>query len=359
MGEKQGGATRFDALDGVRGLAAIAVMVLHYTEHNGLHWLPGAWVAVDLFFVLSGFVIAYSYAGRIRAGLSLTAFVSMRWLRLGPLYTVGLALGVVSVLVASSHDPSAPIALRDVFQAAGVNLLWLPYFNDVAWSFAGGSSRGVTFPLNVPAWSLFFEAFVNIVFFAYVRRYWVSSSIRLACLAVVVFMAATVWSRAINPGWMPGNFIYGFPRVAAAFFVGALIHELRVHELRVPRALACGVAAACLACFLSSSLQLAMVNTLVLAPLTIAATAGQQLGGLLRRACSWLGELSYPLYIVHYPLFQLAYEMFGLRSVDPRLQVLSVGTLAIGIAWALARADRALRGWLQRPSTLRASAKPV
>ena len=147
-----------------------------------------------------------------------TAFVSMRWLRLGPLYTVGLALGVVSVLVASSHDPSAPIAMRDVFQAAGVNLLWLPYFNDVAWSFAGGSSRGVTFPLNVPAWSLFFEAFVNIVFFAYVRRYWVSSSIRLACLAVVVFMAATVWSRAINPGWMPGNFIYGFPRVAAAFF---------------------------------------------------------------------------------------------------------------------------------------------
>ena len=85
-----------------------------------------------------------------------------------------------------------------------------------------------------------------------------------------------------------------------------------------------------------------MVNTLVLAPLTIAATAGQQLGGLLRRACSWLGELSSPLYIVHYPLFQLTYEMSRLRSVDPRLQVLSVGTLAIGIAWALARADRAL-----------------
>jgi hypothetical protein len=74
---------RFDLLDGLRGIAAIGVMIYHYTLHNGLHWLGGAWVAVDLFFILSGFVIAHSYGNKILNGMGIQQF-----LRNGPVCTV-------------------------------------------------------------------------------------------------------------------------------------------------------------------------------------------------------------------------------------------------------------------------------
>jgi peptidoglycan/LPS O-acetylase OafA/YrhL len=91
---------RFDLLDGLRGLAAIAVMVHHFTQHNGLHWLGGAWVAVDLFFILSGFVIAHSYGIKLLAGMPLRQFLLIRLNRLGPLYFFGLLIGLIAALLA-------------------------------------------------------------------------------------------------------------------------------------------------------------------------------------------------------------------------------------------------------------------
>jgi peptidoglycan/LPS O-acetylase OafA/YrhL len=69
---------RFDALDGLRGIVALAVVIYHYGDHLGLPWLPHAWVAVDTFFILSGFVLAHSYTRRVHAGMGFVDFARKR-----------------------------------------------------------------------------------------------------------------------------------------------------------------------------------------------------------------------------------------------------------------------------------------
>jgi peptidoglycan/LPS O-acetylase OafA/YrhL len=164
-----------------------------------------------------------------------------------------------------------------------------------------------------------------------------------------VFVAVTLRSGVLNPGWSSGSFAYGFPRVVSEFFLGALIFELRLHERRVSPRLAGLVVIACFIGFLSSKSMVALANALFVVPLAILSAAGLQARGRGLALCQWLGNISYPLYIVHYPLFQLAFEL-GLRTVDPKRQVAAVGLLAIGLAWMLARGDRALQAWIGRRS---------
>jgi len=347
---------RFEALDGLRGLAAIAVMLFHYGEHNGLHWLPSAWVAVDLFFVLSGFVIAHSYAARLRAGMSLGDFMAVRWLRLGPLYLVGLALGAAALAVTMSLGRAGHVTAPEALSAAGLDLLWLPYLNHVAWPFGGEVVRGPVFPLNIPAWSLFFEAIVNLLFVAHVKRFGRSAGVALVAVSGVVFIAITLRLGVINPGWSGGTLVYGFPRVIFEFFLGALIFELKLHERRIGPWLTGLAATTLFASFLSTNVKAALLDAWFVVPLAVIAVAGLRVRGPARGLCHWLGDISYPLYIVHYPLFQLAYELFRLREVDPKLQVASVSLLAIAIAWLLVGADRRVRVWLLKRRALAAPA---
>jgi peptidoglycan/LPS O-acetylase OafA/YrhL len=90
--------SRFSALDAIRGIGAVAVMLLHFASLNGLSWMPRAWIAVDLFFILSGFVLMHSYSQKITDGrLNFLAFFKIRLIRLMPLYLVGLVLGYLGM----------------------------------------------------------------------------------------------------------------------------------------------------------------------------------------------------------------------------------------------------------------------
>jgi peptidoglycan/LPS O-acetylase OafA/YrhL len=348
-------ATRFDALDGLRGLAAIAVMVFHYTEHNGLRWIGNSWVAVDLFFVLSGFVIAYSYADKIAGGMRFTRFLALRWMRLGPLYLVGLALGIVALVVTLKLDPpAAPVSTVQWICAAILGIFWLPYVNDLAWPFAGDLIRGAIFPLNIPAWSLFFELAVNVAFFACVKSTGRTAGRIWILLAWAGFFFLTWHWHVFNPGWSSTwhGLVLGMLRVTAEFFLGALIWQQAWHRswlaTRLPFA-AIAVGAGCLLAFALTSPKVALLDTLVGVPLTITLLAGVEVSGWAQRVCRELGEISYPLYILHYPLFQLCFELTSLRDLHPALQVGLVGVLALALAAWFAKLDRAVRArWSSR-----------
>jgi peptidoglycan/LPS O-acetylase OafA/YrhL len=347
--------TRFDALDGLRGLAAIAVMVFHYTEHNGLRWIGNSWVAVDLFFVLSGFVIAHSYADKIAGGMHFSRFLSLRWMRLGPLYVIGLALGVVALVVTLRLDPPAtPVPTLQWIWAIILGLFWLPFVNDMTWPFAGDVIRGAIFPLNIPAWSLFFELTVNVVFFACVRATGRTAGRIWILLAWAGFVVLTWRWHVLNPGWSSNwhGLVLGMLRVTAEFFLGALIWQQGWHRswlaMRMSSA-AIAVGAVCLLAFAMTSPKAALLNTLVGVPLTITLLAGVDVRGWAQRASRLLGEISYPLYILHYPLFQLCFELTSLRDLRPELQVVLVGLLSLALAALVAKLDRAARArWSSR-----------
>ena len=106
---------RFDALDGIRGIAAFMVVLHHYTQYSPVPTLNGSSGVVDLFFMLSGFVLMCSYARKIAGGMSLGAFAMARLSRLAPMYLVGLGLGLLAALIHLAAVLSISIGLLNLF----------------------------------------------------------------------------------------------------------------------------------------------------------------------------------------------------------------------------------------------------
>lgn len=337
---------RFDLLDGIRGIAALAVMFHHYTQHNGLHWLGGAWVAVDLFFVLSGFVVAHSYGQKIIDGMSFREFLRVRMIRLGPLYYLGLALGTLAAVYLVI---TASLSGTAVLQAALLNLFWLPDVNTTGWPFGKELIPSPIFPLNDPGWTLFFELVANLVFFAFVQRFKKVSSLWLVVPACALFLYYSFVQDHVHPGWGSENYLYAFPRVIAEFFTGTLIYAVGLHRHKLHRIctwIALGVTALTIIRF--DFWEHALLSSVTLVPLTIMLASTVQPAGLARRICQVLGDLSYPLYILHFPLFRLADELTGLRALSPVAQTLLMASVSIVLAMALGAADLRLRRWLLR-----------
>ena len=116
----------FAALDGVRGIAALAVMMFHiaWWPHFGRPF-PSAYLAVDLFFALSGFVVAHAYSPRLSQGMSPWGFLRLRVVRLWPLYALGLAVGVAAVIgFRLAHDQA--VGAPSLAKHLGFHLLFLP-----------------------------------------------------------------------------------------------------------------------------------------------------------------------------------------------------------------------------------------
>src|ERR1700761_6004380 len=80
----------YPALDGLRGVAAIAVMLHHFRPLTAPWLFAHGYLAVDLFFLLSGFVIAHAYDARFRKGLGVPAFLVIRLIRLWPMIAFGV-----------------------------------------------------------------------------------------------------------------------------------------------------------------------------------------------------------------------------------------------------------------------------
>jgi len=334
---------RFDLLDGLRGLAALAVVVYHFTQHNGLHWLSGAWVAVDLFFMLSGFVIAHSYGAKLLAGMPFREFALARLVRLGPLYFTGLLIGLAAALLSLRGGELAGVSPLQLGAATLLGSVWLPYPNHLTWPFGTDRIAGQIYPLNDPAWSLFFEVFVNALFVFYVAHRRRLSSLSIVALASAVFLVTTFVFHQTNPGWGEHNFVFGFPRVVAEFFAGALIFQVALHQRPAqPRLLALVAAAMGVLLFRGGSAGL--LNSLVVVPLVVVlATAIRIEAPAWQRACRVLGELSYPLYIVHVPLYRLAWQVPGVRAWSPEMQTAVIGGVCVLAAVALAALDKRAR----------------
>ncbi|MEQ1591915.1 MAG: acyltransferase [Thiobacillaceae bacterium] len=306
---------RFSSLDAIRGLAAIAVMFLHYAGRSGLDWIPRAWMAVDVFFIMSGFVLTHSYVQKIAGGrLNFLGFVKIRLVRLMPLYLLGLMLGYVSMTYTCGL-PDATCA-PNVMPALGMGMLVQPYFTEIFWPFGVGTLK-TPFPLNGPAWSLYFELFVNLVFFYWVvstkyRHVWL-----VIGLALLGYVAAYHFNGSVNGGWTNSNFYVGFPRVIYHFFIGVLIYTQYQKYGFNSRIIALSSIALLLGTYAINSSLVSMFSLFVLAPFVVLANAKITFNDYAERLCTWLGDISYPLYIVHWPIFQLLYLFGHLEGLPP------------------------------------------
>lgn len=307
---------RFATLDGLRGIAALLVMFYHADTWSPVP-MPGGYLAVDLFFALSGFVIALAYEPRLRAGLSLREFTVNRLVRIYPMFLAGALIGA---LLLPAH--------------LGM-LVMLPDFE----------SPRLLFPANPPMWSLLFELLINIAFAVLALR--VGPRGLLAILATSGAMlchAAFASGTALNAGAFWETAVYGIARTVFSFTLGIALYRLR-DWLEIGRRLA----------WQAWLLFPVLVATLMFAPESRAwwdlACVFLILPALLWLGTMWdlpkgklaeaLGDLSYPLYCIHAPL------IWAGKKWDMDMGMLCLAMVAA--AWALDR-------WVDRPVRARITA---
>jgi peptidoglycan/LPS O-acetylase OafA/YrhL len=336
-----GGEQRLDTLDAMRGLAAIVVMLWHadIVDRDSVH----GYLAVDFFFLLSGFVIARTYEARLGpGGLTAMGFLRARLLRLYPMYAVGLILGLavatMGLLLGTDRAPS----LVELANRATFGLFVLP-----------APGEDLLMPLNIPTWSLFMELAVNIAFCLVMFR---ARSSVLALVALLfgslMIVGASIYGH-VDWGATADTVVGGLIRVTYGFTLGVLMWRLGgkdVGRTSVLSILPCLLLL--LALLTSSTGRPAMIHTIVLVaagfPALLAAGGRWSPPAALQPACRWLGNLSYPLYVIHVPL--LAVRNFALQAGLPRELVIPCFVAGLIItAWALgAWLDPYLRRGLTR-----------
>ncbi|MDE2334337.1 MAG: acyltransferase [Rhodospirillales bacterium] len=337
----------FLGLDGLRGVAALFVVLLHATAPFGLNGaIPHAELAVDFFFLLSGFVITHAYEKRLLSALSLGGFLRIRLTRLYPLYLLGLVIGVAVYAGRTAligHTAAGP----DVAIAIASNLLMLP---TVAIRRRGWAD---IMPFDIPAWSLFFEMLVNLAYVAALPL--LSGRVLRATVvagALLVFLQA-YHLGAVTGGGTPGQLVFGLGRVIYPFFLGVLLYRMRAFEPdRAPPFLVV-VALLALSFLWRPPVPTWLFESLVvvgLYPLLVMWGSRCRLPAAMAAACRFAGDLSYPLYILHYPfvhLFSHLARQFA-RTTAQVVAVIAVEILfQLLLAYAAARLfDEPVRAWL-------------
>lgn len=327
----------------MRGLAAALVLMRHLWPFFGQLKFPASYLAVDLFFVLSGFVMSHAYSERLDAGMSVRTFLKARIIRLAPFYYLGLALGTLAPLCGAPPDgqplPSSELAtdfvhglfLLPVLQTPGTRL----------------------YPLNQPCWSLLFEVVANLLMALFWRR--LSNRVLLAVCAVSAAALMIVACRfgTIDFGWKAEHWWVGFARVGYSFPLGVLLHRQRERlAFSANPYVALALVGAVLMAPMEGQQQAIYGIACIVAVLPTLVLLGRRDPIRGQRLFLAAGAVSYGLYAIHSPtgaLLKLA--LFKGLNVDvsrftPLSGFLALPAIAGLVSILDTRFDRPARRWL-------------
>lgn len=279
MTEPAGPADRYLTLDSLRGICALAVALFHYpviSDVSADSFVRNAYLFVDFFFVLSGFVIAKAYEGRLAAPGAKTSFLIKRFGRVWPLHVVMLGLFVSVSVVKGELGADARHSVPAIFSNLAL-IHSLGIHKELSW--------------NAPSWSISVEAFLYVAFMFLARvpgRVWVYGGLVLASMAVLLWFA---------PSGMESTYDYGVFRGIAGFFTGGIVARLRPRPLHSLGELAVVVAVVAFLMFGQAQILAPLifgVAVLVFAEGSGAVSRLAKLPPFLK-----LGEWSYSIYMVH------------------------------------------------------------
>ena len=319
---------RFAALDGLRGVAALTVVFFHLNSWINPHFFPHGYLSVDLFFILSGFVLAFAYEDKLAAGMSLREFMGERIRRLGP--TLWIATGCSFVCILAFLEFTGALNTPNVLDAIVISVK-----DGILFPTVGPSKIANAFPFDGPVWSLFAEAAVNIAFALSARRL---SNKLLATVVVtgwVTCSAIAIQHNSWDFGATQSTIFLSILRAFPAFAAGVLLFRLWrqgffAKIIRIPPLALFAIWL--LSCEVSvSGVVFDIVQTVVIAPATIILLANAR-----SHDSPWskrLGGLSYPLYAVHMTILQPL--MVAVPHARPIL-VLAASSAAIAIAGLIA-----------------------
>jgi peptidoglycan/LPS O-acetylase OafA/YrhL len=345
----------FLTLDGMRGIGAILVVY----GHTMVFWggpavsFPPIPFCVDLFFILSGYVIAFAYEPRLSTGMTAATFIRQRLTRLYPLYLLGLMMGLVAFLIAGLGDPA---------KMGAVGLSLIPQLFMLPSPDLNGS--GDLYPLNMPSWTLLFELAANVVFVLIYKWLSTRNLVIVVALSAAALAACAIAYGTIDQGPSWWNFWGGFARAMFGFFCGVLIFRTARSPKAPPVKRSLWAIPATLVvialCFIPQT-----PATRPFVELFIVCIVGFPLvwWGQSMQPPRWiagafakLGAISYAVYMIHYPLYefmkranwkfpQLSHEWAPWTGLVLMLVTLALGWIAEQYYDRPVR--RALNGWFK------------
>ena len=371
-----GSKPHYALLDGLRGVAAVLVLFYHIFEGfsfaeltNGagdgiIRTLNHGHIAVDFFFILSGFVISYAYDDRW-SKMTVGGFFKRRLVRLHPMLVMGAIIGTLTFALSgfAKWDGSAtPIGWA--MTALLFTLLMIPAVPGVPYEVRG---NGEMFPLNGPGWSLFFEYVGNVLYALFIRRLPTRAltllTIILGCLHAGFFVGNVSGYDMVGVGWtIDGvNFWGGLLRMLFPFTMGMLLaRTFKPRKVKGAFAI-CSVLLVVLftvpyipsttAISLNSLYEVICITCVF--PFIVWLGACGSVGEKKTRVTQLLGDISYPLYIVHYPIMYLFYawlienRCYTLPSCWPVALLVVGSNIALAIL-CLKLYDEPVRQWLTK-----------
>lgn len=349
-----------EVLDGLRGTAAISVLVFHFqelslglTEPDAL-WMRRAYLAVDFFFCLSGYVIGYAYDDR-RDRIGIVGFFRVRLIRLHPMVVMGLLLGVASYVfdpfnsgvskfpwLQSQHVPWWKLTLCTVG-----GLLMIP-----TWSLP--NRFGSYFSLNAPSWSLFWEYLANIVFATVLWRLKRNGLVLVVALAAIAVGISAYTADTLSLGFAWGQMSYALARTAFSFCIGLLLFRFGATIRTSFGYVSLSILMIVLFIIPVDRLNwlFELIVVLVVFPLIVAIGAGAKTSGLIGKICSYAGRISYPVYAVHYAFIMIFANYHWTRGINAKVLpwiIALLTALVILISYGICVLyDEPIRRWLGR-----------
>jgi peptidoglycan/LPS O-acetylase OafA/YrhL len=338
----------FEILDGLRGVAAVAVVIFHFMEvaitDYSKNFIGHGFLAVDFFFCLSGFVIGYAYDDRI-GKMGIWEFFKSRLIRLHPLVVLGSVLGLLSFLFDpfSIYPPGYGFGKVALIFISSIFLIPYPvmperYFN--------------LFNFNAPAWSLFWEYIANTLYAFILYRLARRWLLVLTLLAAVVVCIIAYRAGNLMGGWSGSTFWEGCARISYSFLAGLLVYRANwiIKNKLGFAGIAVLLALAFVMPFTTWNWIAEPIVVLLYFPLLVALGAGAALAPGLRKLCVFSGQISYPLYMTHYAaiwIFAGYYNSYKPGAGQLTLIVTGGLILLVGIAYlAMTAFDVPLRKYL-------------
>ena len=359
-------------LDALRGVAAIMVVIYHFFEAFATspfdQRFNHGYMGVDFFFVLSGFVIGYAYDDRWNSGkFTIGSFFKRRLIRLHPMVILGAVIGMVTFFIQGGVQwDGTQVPVWHVLIALGCTMLLLPAVPGTPPEVRG---NGEMYPLNGPYWSLFFEYIGNILYALCIRRL---STKKLAVLVWILGTGLAAFALMngsdyghIGVGWtMAGNnFWGGLLRMSFSYTAGMFISRI-FRPMKIKGAF--WICSAALFALLAVPHLGAEGNlwlnglydsicVLFLFPLILyigACGSVTAVGAKGEKVWRLLGDISYPLYMIHYPFMYLFYAWCWedgktIAQTWPVMVGIFFGCIALAYI-VLKLYDEPVRKWLSR-----------
>ncbi len=340
----------YPILDGLRGTAALLVVIFHlleaYYPDYTFHPIHHGFLAVDFFYLLSGFVVGYAYDDRW-GRMSIGQFFKIRLIRLHPLVVISSVIGAIAFW----FDPYAnSVGLLKLIGVMLISFTLLPSPDVRGW--------GETHSLVGPHWSLLQEYIANIIYAFIGRRMSRTALWILVVISGIVLTGVSIWHGDIGTGWSYGTFWIAVVRMMFPFFAGLLL--FRTGKLiHIPHAyVICSLILVLLFCLPKFPLNgLYEAACIIIAfPIVVAAGAGGQIAGRWAKLCKFSGEISYPIYILHYPFIYIYTSWVYLKKPAPT-HIFYVACMLlvffILLAWLVLKLyDEPVRAWLKRKTAV-------